>query len=143
MTPLIAVALVAGAAGAAYLFSRRQIPGAAPGADKLTTGVDKLTKGRTYAIMVTLTAQDGRNGQKPIGTKDPTVASANLKNIYEILGFKVLSAPVLRNAAEVSDFLHGNPSVWLFNGQWTLDKDTIDVEPAFVLSHSFVPLTIQ
>jgi hypothetical protein len=142
MGPLLAVGLVAGAAGAGLLYMRSrglkgQVAGAAPGV------VDTLTKGRSYAVMVTLTAQDGRGGQKPIGTINPEVASANLRNVYEVLGFKVLSAPVLRNASETSDFIHKNPSVWLFNGQWTKETGRIAAEPDFVLSHTFVTLPVQ
>jgi len=142
MTPIVAVALVAGAAAAALLFSRRnriagQVPGQLPGV------VDSLTKGRTYAVMVTLTAQDGRNGQKPIGTVDVAVAAANIRNIYEVSGFKVLSSPVPRNTGEASDFLHKNPSIWLFNAQWTREAAKPALPADFVLSQSFVTLPVQ
>ena len=139
MGPLVALALVAGALGAGYLFTQRnrvngQVPGQLPGV------VDTLTKGRTYAVMVTLTAQDGRGGQKPIGTLDVAVAAANLRNVYEVSGFKVLSSPVPRNTGEAADFLHKNPSIWLFNGQWTKENAKLPVPADFILSQSFVTL---
>lgn len=141
MEPITALAL-AGGAVTVYLITRKkgvagQVPGQLPGV------TEQLQKGKTYAVMVTITAQDGRNGQQPIGTLKVDVASANLKNVYEVLGFKVLSQPTLRNSAEVSDFLHKNPSVWLFNGQWTKDSPTIAAEPGFILSHTFVTLPVQ
>lgn len=140
MGPLLAVGLVVGAVGAGYLYVReRGKSGAVP------STIDKLVKGKSYAVMVTLTAQDGRGGQVPIGTIDPAVASANIANVYGVLGFKVLSAPALRNTSEASDFIHKNPSVWVFNGQWTKDAATIPASdlPAFVLSHSIVLLNVQ
>lgn len=142
MTPIVAIALAGGAAVAGFLFLRRnlvkgQVKGELPGV------VDVLSKGRFYAVMVTLTAQDGRGGQKPIGTVDVAVASANIKNVYEVLGFKVLSAPVVRNAGEASDFLHKNPSIWLFNGQWTKDDEKPPVPADFILSQTFVTLPVQ
>jgi hypothetical protein len=140
--PLVAVALAGGAAALGFLFLRRnhvkgQVTGELPGV------VDVLSKGRTYAVMVTLTAQDGRNGQKAIGTVQPEVASANIKNVYEVLGFKVLSAPVTRNAGEASDFLHKNPSIWLFNAQWTKDDTKPPIPADFILSQTFVTLPVQ
>jgi len=142
MAPIVALALVGGAAVAGFLFVRRNaIKGQAKG--ELPGVVDILSKGRTYAVMVTLAAQDGRNGQKAIGTLDVAVASANIKNVYEVLGFKVLSAPVVRNAGEASDFLHKNPSIWLFNGQWTKDDEKPALAADFILSQTFVTLPVQ
>ncbi len=141
MTPFIAVGLVGAAATAAYLYHRsKSLHGQVPG--QMRGVVDKLEKGRTYAVMVTLAAQDGRAGHTAIGTTNPEVASANLKNFYETSGFKVLSAPVPRNSAEASDFIHKNSSIWLFNAQWTLDTEGANVLAPWVLSQTFVMLPV-
>lgn len=141
MAPLLAAALVGGAGLVGYLFVKRNaVKGQVKG--QLAGVTDTLTKGKTYAIMTTLTAQDGRGSQKAIGTLQVDVAAANVKNVYELLGFKVLSAPAPRNAAELGDFLQ-NPSIWLLNGQWAKETAVPALPADFILSQSFVTLPVQ
>lgn len=154
MTPLVAGALVAGAAGAVYLYRKATLKGQVPGA--LPGVVNKLTKGKSYAALVTIAAQDGRAGHTPInsgvsgngnsvpvGQTSVIDAATTMKAGLEQVGFKVLSAPVPRNAAEQKDFIDRNPSIWLVNLQWTQDGDNPGGLPGYILNIDYVLLPIQ
>lgn len=141
MTPVVALGIVAGAAGAVYLYKKRsevkgQVPGALPGV------VNQLTKGKSYAALITVAAQDGRAGHQAVGSIQPDEAAATLKAGLEQVGFKALSAPVLRNAKEADDFIHKNPSIWVCNLQWTKEGNP-GALPGYILNIDYVLLPIQ
>lgn len=147
MSPLVALGLVAGAAVAGFLFVNRNKTraGVLPGTTR------DLVKGKTYAVLTTITAQDGKPGPTninnkpsgPIGTLEMNRAAAIIKATYEQLGFKFLSSPVPRDTGEASDFLNKKSSIWLFNAQWTLDSSKPGDQPPWTLSQDYVLLPVQ
>lgn len=148
MTPIVAAGFIAAAAGAAYLYKKSGSLEKKTATDKLPPGITHiktLTKGGTYAAMITLTAQDGRAAQQPIGTLDVPMAARQIQFHYASQGFKMLSAPVPRSTAEVNDFLHKNPSIWLFTGQWTAPNNSTfpAVDPPWLLNQDYTLLPVQ
>jgi hypothetical protein len=98
--------------------------------------VNALTKGRTYAITVVLDWSK-IPGAVP-ATPDKDAMANYMKVIFgggpgaatpDGLGFKVLSAPALRDEGEAKKFFAGQPSAWVLVGQWLKNTKTVDMTP--------------
>ncbi len=128
------ILLGAAAAGALYLgykkVTEKTAPAPPPFVDpkNLPGLVSALQKGRTYAVLVVLdwTKIPGATPTTP----DKDSMANYLKLIFgggpgasppDGLGFKVLSTPTLRDAAESTKFFAGQPSTWVLNAQWLKD----------------------
>ncbi len=127
--PVIAVALL-GAAGGALLFSKvqkdkaRAIQEESARQNVLNMAATEFQQGKTYAVQLMVTPT--------IGTKDPVTASNVIKSTMEQLGWKVLSTPVTRDPAAATAFLTGQPSQWVFSGQWTKTDKFMNVVPPWL-----------
>lgn len=122
--------VVLGVAGGALIMNKVQKDKAAANQAEaarqavLTMAVTEFTQGKTYAVQLMVT--------NSIGTKDPVTASNVIKSTMEQLGWKVLSTPVVRGIADSTSFATGQPSQWLFSGQWTLPAKFMSVTPAWM-----------
>ncbi len=127
--PVIAVVALSAAAGA-LLFAKVQRDKAIAFQEEsarqavLATAAPEFKQGKTYAVQLMVTDR--------IGTKDPVTASNVIKSTMEQLGWKVLSTPVTRGPQDATAFLTGQPSQWLFSGQWTKTDKFMNVVPPWL-----------
>jgi hypothetical protein len=95
--------------------------------------VNALDKGRTYAVLAMNDWTKMPGAIAPGGggyqTPDRDGNSRYIKAIFEGLGFKVLSDPQVKDPAEAKKFFAGQPSLWVFNAQWTKDEKAVDLAP--------------
>ena len=128
MAPFVAALLGAAGVGGAYLLFRKP---EAPKTSKPVGLADTLNKGQTYAIlaMVDWTKIPGAVAPGGGGYQTPDLAgnARYVKEVFTNLGFKVLSDPQTRDEAEAKKFFAGQPSLWVFNGQWTKDAKIVDL----------------
>lgn len=129
--PAIAIALLGAGAGA-LLLNKVQTDKAKAVANEaarqavLSTAVTEFIQGKTYAVQLMVTPV--------IGTKDPITGSAVIKSTMEQLGWKVLALPVTRGPSDATAFLTGQPSQWVFSGQWTKSDKFMNVVPPWLSS---------
>lgn len=90
----------------------------------LSMAATEFTQGKTYAVQLMITDK--------IGTKSVPTASAVIKSTMEQLGWKVLSTPVTRGQSDTNAFAAGQPSQWMFSGQWTKTDKFMAVSPPWL-----------
>ncbi len=139
---LPAILLGAAAAGLTYLGYKKITEGKTPPPPPFVDPknmpglVSALDKGRTYAVMVAL---DWTKipGAVPT-TPDKDAMSNYLKVVFgggpgastpDGLGFKVLSAPMLRGEDDAKKFFAGQVSIWVITAQWLKDTHAVDMTP--------------
>lgn len=127
--PVIAVVALSAAAGALILSKVQKDKAQAIQAESarqsvLNTAATEFQQGKTYAVQLMVTPT--------IGTKDPVTASNVIKSTMEQLGWKVLSTPVTRDPGAATAFLTGQPSQWVFSGQWTKTDKFMNVVPPWL-----------
>lgn len=127
--PVVAVALI-GAVGGAFLYSRVQDAKKKALEEEnnrqrsFNLAATEFVQGKTYAVQLMVTPT--------IGTKEPVTASAVIKSTMEQLGWKVLSTPVVRGGEDGVKFATGQPSQWVFTGQWTKTDKFMNVVPPWL-----------
>lgn len=130
MLPVPVIVLLAAGGGALVLKKIQSMKAAAFEAETarqnvLASAVTEFQQGKTYAVQLMVTSA--------IGTKDVATASAVIKSTMEQLGWKVLSLPALRsNDVDGTAFQTGQPSQWVFSGQWTKTDKTMSVSPSWM-----------
>lgn len=129
MLPAPVIAILGAAAGALVLSSvqksqQKAVADEAARQAALNMAVTSFVQGKTYAVQLMVTSS--------IGTKDKVTASAVIKATMEQLGWKVLSTPVTRGPADDTAFSTGQPSQWVFSGQWTLTDTFMKVSPPWM-----------
>ena len=126
----VPVLVLLGAAGGAFLLTRVQdakkksIDAENARQQSFNLAATEFVQGKTYAVQLMVT--------NVIGTKDVVTASNVIKSTMEQLGWKVLSTPVTRGPADATAFLTGQPSQWLFSGQWTKTDKFMNVVPPWL-----------
>lgn len=123
-TPLL---VLLGAAGGAFLL--HQLQSNKKAADEremarqaaLGKQASELEQGKFYAVQLMVTSA--------INTRNPDTAAATIKSNMESLGWKVLSAPAVRGPSAATAFSTGQPSEWIFTGQWTRPDKFMNVVP--------------
>jgi hypothetical protein len=124
--PAVVIALAA-AAGGALLMNKvqkdkaRAFEAETARQQSLGLAASELIQGKTYAVQLVVTDK--------IGTKDVVTASNVIKSTMEQLGWKVLSTPVVRGPVDATAFATGQPSQWVFSGQWTKTDKFMQVFP--------------
>lgn len=127
--PVIAVIALSAAAGA-FILNKVQKDAQKDAAEQqarhnaLSLAATEFEQGKTYAVQLMVTPD--------IGTKDPVTASKVIQSTMEQLGWKVLSTPVTRGPSDASAFITGQPSQWVFSGQWTKTDKFMNVVPAWL-----------
>jgi hypothetical protein len=139
---------VAAAAGAGYwLYQKNKttaVPNQMPGAP--TGIVSKLEKGKSYAIMATITsAVTDDPGFKALpGTDNNSKIAQMLTAVFQQCGFQITGNVAIRDTEEMKKALAGQPSTWVLTGKWMLDQDHITATPpAWVGNAAFVLLPTQ
>jgi len=144
MAPFIAALLGAAGVGGAYLILKETQkhapldPSKLPLVDPVNKPglVNALNKGRTYAVMAMNDWTKMPGAISPGGggyqTPDKDGNARYIKAVFEGVGFKVLSEPQLRDGNEAKKFFAGQPSLWVFNAQWTRDEPSVTLDPALM-----------
>lgn len=133
MAPLTVLGYGAAALAGYWLYRNKiatkyDLPGAAKETPKLpsTAPVSKLQKGKTYTVLAVVTKEitnDARwNG---LGGKNEDKIAQLIASTFGQSGFKVLNKPLIRDGQEMKKAIAGEPSAWVFNGQWLLDGDHV------------------
>jgi hypothetical protein len=128
MHPLAGIALAAGAfLGGRWLY-RRFVPSEGQPSTPQGGPVEKLVKGKTYTTLAVITkdiTQDSRWNALSANMKNEDAISQLIAATFAQSGFKVLNKPIVRNSEEMRKAIAGEPSTWVFNGQWLLDGDHV------------------
>lgn len=144
MHPLVLLAGSAAIGVGAYAFSEKKKKGQS-GKPSPSGTVTSLVKGKTYAVIAVIT--------KAI-TDDPRWKALgdipNEKKVQQLIastfaqsGCKVLSTPVVRDNAEMSKAMAGEPSAWVFNMQWLMDDTYIKRQIPWLGNAAFFLLPVS